>query len=253
MSNIFTQAALARITNCSRANISKLTKQNPPVLIPEPDGKINIDNEINRVWYETRMVRIGKDPQEKQTNTEKKAQIKKTRAKKIKKTNSEKPNKPETAPETKPTIESETDQVSGNEENNIFPENKDDEKKEAIKEPLALQKMRLEVENLREKLEKSKLENKKARAALVEIDTLGSTLFGYLIALNKNILSMPQSYVDEFDAAKKAGKSKTELTDILTKPISTAIIDSRDQIKKEIQKYKRHVRKNTEKEEKEGE
>jgi hypothetical protein len=247
MSNIFTQAALARITNCSRANISKLTKQNPPVLIPEPDGKINIDNEINRVWYDTRMVRIGKDPQEKQANAEKKDNPKKTRVKKQKKTNSEKPNNLENAPKTETTIEAETDQIPGNEETNIFPENKDDEKKEDKKEPLAVKKQRLEIEKLQEQRDNLRIKNQRERAQLVDRDPFADTIFAYLAALNKNIMEMPVSYLDKVENAIELKKSRSETASIITQAICAEIKKTKERIEAEIRRYEREIKSDSKK------
>lgn len=103
---------------------------------------------------------------------------------------------------------------------------------------LQKQKLELEVKKLKENVEKAKLENAKARAEVCEIDTLAVTVLDYCIALNKNLLDNPRSFVDDFEAGMKMGKSKTELTDILRKPISEAIEDTMNLIVKEIKKYK---------------
>lgn len=236
MSNCYSQSELSKITKCSRANISKLTKKNPPILIAGPDGKIDIEDPTNCVWYETRMLKIDgtSAPQVPKNPAEKKKTA---------------PKKQKSAINSEKTIESETDQAAPSTPDTPRHTTRKTEKSDEDTpkdESMAARKMRLEVENLQEKLEKSKIENKKARASLVEVDTLGMAVFGYLIALNKNMLSIPKSYIDEFAAALKAGKSKTELTDILTKPISAAIVDSRDQIKKELERYKRATKQNHE-------
>lgn len=90
--------------------------------------------------------------------------------------------------------------------------------------------------------EKAEIELKKARAQLAELDTIGRVCIGYLIALHQSILDQPRSFIDELCSGIKAGKSKTDLTDIARIPAMNAISESIELIKKEIAKYKRDIK-----------
>lgn len=97
---------------------------------------------------------------------------------------------------------------------------------------------------------KAQMDLKKSRAELAEVETLGKSLIGYCIALNQNLLDQPRSFIDEFEMAFKKGKSKTDLTDILRIPASAAIEDTIKVIKKELEKFRRAIRKAEKKNEK---
>jgi hypothetical protein len=237
---LYTQAEFSRFIGCSRAAVSKAVRDNK--LKISESGIIDSEIPENKFWMEKVSLKKGNE----KAAHEKPAQTKPVTEKKQKPVTEKKPPKKTI---TKKQLEELTDQLMP-ETLPTPPEN--EQKTEKKKETLAEQKMKLEIANLREKLEKAKLDNQKTRATLVEIDTLGQAIFGYLIALNKNILSMPKSFVDEFAAGQKAGKSKTELTDILVKPISAAIIDARDQIKKEQERHKRAAKQNNERSEPEN-
>lgn len=90
--------------------------------------------------------------------------------------------------------------------------------------------------------EKAEIDLKKARAELAELETIGRVCIGYLIALNQSLLDQPRSFIDELSSGIKAGKSKTDLTDIARKPAMNAISESIELIKKEIAKYKRDIK-----------
>jgi|GEM_PF-4172276 len=197
-------------------------KENPPRVIIDSDGYIDSEDETNAFYIENIKIKKGiiPSPERPKKQTLQKKQTKK-----------EKP-APENEKETEAEIPDENEQQkpahlqSGNNS----------------KEPLGKQKLILEIEILKGKNEKQKLENRKARADLVEMESLCFTVFNYLSALNKNILEMPLSFVDEFKSAQLAGKSKSDLIDILRLPISTAITESVSDIKKEIERYRRAVR-----------
>lgn len=90
--------------------------------------------------------------------------------------------------------------------------------------------------------EKAEMELRKARAELAELQTIGETCIGYLIALNQDLLDQPRSFVDEMISGIKTGKSKTDLTDILRKPAMAAISEAQEFIKKELARYKRDIK-----------
>ena len=212
-----TQSAFADKAGVSRQNISSLIKKG---LLIKEDGKLNIENETNKFYLQQRKEnpRIITNPgNAKKKTTSQKKPIKKVsrETKTVKK-----------KPAVKKQEESENTEDTQ--------DNKD--------EPLTMQKQRLEIEKLKEQRDKLKLENEKSRGLLCETETLGQALIGYCIALNKNLLDQPRSFIDEFEASLKMGKSKTELTDILRIPASQAIKSSIDIMKKEVKKYKRAVR-----------
>jgi hypothetical protein len=92
------------------------------------------------------------------------------------------------------------------------------------------------------KSEKAEMELKKARAELAELQTIGQVCIGYLMAVNQNLLDQPRSWIDEISSGIKAGKSKTDLTDLARKPAMEAISEAIELINKEIAKYKRDVK-----------
>ena len=91
--------------------------------------------------------------------------------------------------------------------------------------------------------EKAEIELKKSRAELIDIETMGETVMGYLMTLNQTILDAPRSFVDNFESGVKTGKSKSDLTDILRAPIMEAIKDTKEIITKELRKHKAAVKK----------
>lgn len=229
MAEKLTISAFSQLAECSRQNIHSLVKKGE--LIKDDDGKMDPVNPINAEYLAAR--KIGK---RKITNRGGKVpgnnppEIKKT----VKKKESENKIKTEKKQEKKKTVISFPQTT---------PEDTDEEKERRREEATkrAIEKSKLELEKLKEDVETRRLKNEKERGKLCEVDTLGKTLIGYVIALNKTLLDQPRSFVDEFESAIKMGKSKTELTDIIRKPASSAIMETKDIIKKEIQKFKRAV------------
>ena len=76
----------------------------------------------------------------------------------------------------------------------------------------------------------------------MEIETLGDTCIGMLSALMQNIMNMPTGFIDEFDSAAKTKKTRSERIDILTNPICTAIVETKQEILKELEKARRKAR-----------
>jgi len=213
----YKQADLARELHISRQAVSMAAKENPPRVIIAADGYIDSEDETNAFYIEN--IKIKKGILSALEKPIQKSEPKKTKI-------------------IKPEIE-EPDDIPAE----LLPYTENDEDgKPKSKVPLGQQKLYLEVEILKGKNEKQKLENRKARADLVEMESLCFTVFNYLSALNKNILEMPLSFVDEFKSAQLAGKSKSDLIDILRKPISASIADTVSDVKKEIDRYKRSVR-----------
>lgn len=207
-----TQSDFAKLAGVSRQNISALVKKGE--IIKEDNGGINPENEANAIYLAGRKdaPRVITNPAPKKIKPEKEV-------KEIKKRGRPKKSKNETEIII-PIIDTPSS------------------KKEGDPPSLQKQKLLLEVEKLKENVEKARLENAKARAEVCEVDTLLNVVIGYCIALNKSILNMPKSYIDDFEIAMKQGKSKTILNDILTAPISMEIEETIQIIKKEIKKYK---------------
>lgn len=90
--------------------------------------------------------------------------------------------------------------------------------------------------------DKAELDLKKSRAQLAELDSIGQTCITFCVALAQSLLDQPRSWIDEVTSGIKAGKSKTELTDIARKPEMASIAETKELILKEIAKYKREVK-----------
>lgn len=213
---IYSQSELSRATGCTRQNISAAVKSGH--LVKTPDGKIDTENSANRFWIESRTVNASKiqtPPGPRPT----------------------KPKKPKAEKPHLPTYAESGYSAPNPDDYELDPDDTNSATGDVVS--LAEKKMRLEVEKLEEQRDKLKIENQKARAELVEREILSDALFGYLVALNKNILSMPRSYIDEIEAALKMGKSKIEASDILTRAIGHEITVTKDQIKREIERYRR--------------
>ena len=218
---LYNQSEFAIFTNCTRQNVSKSVKQG--FLIKTSDGKIDSDDPINREWIELRFLNDSAIKERRFSDIKQESHIKKRTKSKNDTKNTLLNNKP-------PKIQ-----------------NNDSDDDEV---PLQRQKLQYEVAKMKEQYEKLALDNRKARSELVERETLAAAVFGYLIALNKNILAMPESFIDDFQAKLKIGKSRPELCDILRGPITQAIVDTKDQIKKEIEKYKRDIKQDEQEEKK---
>lgn len=236
MSTPLNQSAFARLAGCKRQNVWASIQNG--TLKKDDNGLLDPEHPDNKFWLETRHV-TESVPSTKRGPKKKEVVQEIPPPKKEPKKKVEKIVTPEITRDEHIGSARDENKKHGNKkdsQNKKDPQDHDDEHKN---EPMQAQKIRLEVEKLREQRDKLKIENQKARAELVDRELLADALFGYLIALNKKMMDLPLSYVDEFESAMKLGKSKTELTDILRKPISEVIIDCRDQIKKEIESYKR--------------
>lgn len=155
-----------------------------------------------------------------------------TAAKKRGKPKKEKPVEPaESKKDIKPKIKTETKKP-------VIPESEGDPELKALAQKATRAKFRAEIA----KADKAEIELKKTRSELIEVETLAKTLIGYCMALNQNLLDQPRSFVDKFESGVKTGKSKTALTDILREPAMDAIKESIEMIRKEIKKYKRHIK-----------
>ncbi|MCK5614774.1 hypothetical protein KAR91_73615 [Candidatus Pacearchaeota archaeon] len=86
---------------------------------------------------------------------------------------------------------------------------------------------------------KSQIELDKSRSLLIEIETLAETCMGYLATLNQNIMQVPETFVDEFEASMKAGKTRTDKIDILRIPICAFIAETIEGITNEIDKERK--------------
>lgn len=129
------------------------------------------------------------------------------------------------------------DKIKADRETAKFLTNEDDEVKELQKKSIIAKYQKTILDK-----EKAEMELRKARADLAEIQTIGSICIGYLVALNQELLDQPRSFIDELTSGIKAGKSKTDLTDIARKPAMIAIAEAQEFIKKEIARYKRDIK-----------
>jgi hypothetical protein len=125
-----------------------------------------------------------------------------------------------------------------NEKKDTEPEKPKDEELQKLARKATIAKHKSDIF----KADKAELELKKSRAEVAEIQTIGQVCIGYLMALNQTLLDQPRSWIDEISLGIKAGKSKTDLTDMARKPAMEAIAESIEIIKKEIKKYKRDTK-----------
>lgn len=101
----------------------------------------------------------------------------------------------------------------------------------------------LEIRKLKAQIDGYEIKNAASRGQLIERESLSDTIFGYLSALNQNIMSMPTGFIDEFESGIKTGMTRAELINILTNPISETIKETKEEIEKEIKKYIRDIHK----------
>ena len=98
------------------------------------------------------------------------------------------------------------------------------------------QKLTNEVKKLDKQNLQLDIKNSQSRGLLIEKESLSDTVYGYLNALNHNMMSIPKSVIDDFSAGIKTEMTRSELINILTLPICEAIHDTKEEIKKEIAK-----------------
>lgn len=84
------------------------------------------------------------------------------------------------------------------------------------------------------KYKKLELEVKLLQGELVRKDSVADICFGYLSALNINIMETPQSFLDELEGAILNKSSRSNKIEIVTKPICAAISNTILQIEKKI-------------------
>jgi len=107
---------------------------------------------------------------------------------------------------------------------------------------LAQEKTKWEIENLKSKDKKQKLEYEKNRNKLLPRDEM-DRVYGFLDALNKNIMGIPLSIIDDFEAAVKTKNTRSNKIGIITGPICEAIAETKTAIKKELASYIREKKK----------
>lgn len=189
------------------------------------DGKINIEDPTFQEKYYSRII-----PEEMEKLIEKnKPKPKKIPKKKIPKIKTEKKKTVPKKSVTKKTI-SEKKEIIKNEKEKLK------KPKKSVVGNLTEQKLKKENIKLDEQIKQLRIKNNHARGLLIEKESLGDTVYGYINALNHNIMSMPKGIIDEFESGLKTGMTRAELINILTEPICEAIKDTKDGIKKEIAK-----------------
>lgn len=177
------------------------------------DGKVNIEDPTFRIKYETRI-----KPEELQKIKDKlkpkKKPVKKKPPKKV-----SRETKKETVVEKPKTPRKKKDKIA----------------------TLTEQKLQNEVKKLDKQNLQLDIKNSQARGLLIEKESLSDTVYGYIDALNHNIMSIPKGIIDDFAAGIKTKMTRSELINILTLPICEAIHDTKVEIKKEIAKTRVHT------------
>lgn len=243
------QNQTAQLVGCSRNNFSKMWKKEKDspgaYSFFSESGKIDISDPEFIEAYGNHMTEHEKKnnkpkpvqaakPKPKKKPAKKKQVKKKQQVKKVVK------KKPaEKKPAAKQKTVKQQEQVKVKEDKKTEKQNaaKDEELKS-----LTLKASKAEKIEKINKAQRSEIELKKARADLVEIESLAETCIGYLSALNQNVMNMPTGFIDEFDSATKTKKTRSERIDILTTPICTAISETKQEILKELEKSKRKAR-----------
>ena len=184
------------------------------------DGKINIDDPTFQEKYYSRIIpeELEKMNQKNKPKAKPKPKIKPVPKKKavIKKTVKEK--------------------IS--EKKQILKTEKIKKPKKSIVGSLTEQKLKKENKKLDEQIKQLRIKNNHSRGLLIEKESLSDTVYGYVNALNHNIMSIPKGIIDDFESGIKTKMTRAELINILTEPICEAIHDSKEDIKKEIAKYR---------------
>ena len=208
----------AELAEVSRQIITRLSNKGTLV---KNGSKLDIKNPTNKFYLEGREIKLGKKilenfkPETKKEPIKKKVKISPTF--KIKEEV-----KPKPKPKPKPKY------VNNNDSDEEI--------------PLQQQKLKIEVEKLKEQKDKLVRENAVGRAELISKKEVADRLFGYLIALNKNIMGIPLGYIDDFEAAVKSKSTRSEKTNILTIPICEAIEETKIELKKEISRISRELK-----------
>lgn len=206
-------SAFARLAGCSRQNIHSLIKKS--LLILDCDsGQMNPMDPTNAFYLEQRKIdpRIITNPGKE----------------KVKKEIPVKQKKEKIIPEK---IPKKTDPIKPTK---IL---KDSEI------PVSQRKLNLEVKKLEAQVNGLEIKNAQIRGQLFQKETLGDTVYGYLSALNQNIMNLPKSIIDDFEAAIKSKKTRSEKIDIITSPICLAISETKEEIKKTIDRAKKEAAK----------
>jgi hypothetical protein len=216
------QSQFAEYAGVSRQNISALIKKGE--IIKKENGKIDIDDPVNAFYLDGRKdaPRVVTNPKGAKGGP---ADLP-----------GDKPVKPKPKKRGRPK---KTDPKSAEEK--PVETNKPSPPQGEEGPSLQKQKLQYEVDKLREQKIGLKMDNAKKRGQLFEIESLGETVFGYISALNQNIMEMPASFLDELEAALKSKKSRAERLNIITAPICEAIAETKEEIQKEIKKAKREL------------
>lgn len=196
----------ARYANCSRQNISKLIKNSEKgigeILVIE-NKKLDINNPDNETYLSGRK-KLGDLPTD-----GKSVKIKKKIVKNI---------------------------IDENIDDNENLEIEDDDENLNNIQSNGKERQALEIQKLKAQIKQLDLKNSAARKDLIEIETLAEAVFNHLSALHQNVLDMPESFIDKYKHANDSGKSRSDLKDILTKPICQAIKDTINQVDKLLTK-----------------
>lgn len=84
------------------------------------------------------------------------------------------------------------------------------------------------------KYKKLELELKALQGELIRRDLVADVCFGYLSALNINIMEFPQSFLDELEGAIINKSTRSTKMEIVTRPICEAITQAISQIEKTL-------------------
>lgn len=84
------------------------------------------------------------------------------------------------------------------------------------------------------KYKKLEIEVKTLQGELIRKDLVADTCFGYLSALNINIMETPQSFLDELEGVIINKGSRSSKMDIVTRPICDAIEQAIKQIERTL-------------------
>jgi hypothetical protein len=212
---ILNRSKFALLAECSRQNIKKLVDNKTLVL--NKDGKLDITNPENMFWLEQRKNKT----ELKINNPGKTVDVKKNIKTAVKK----------------------AVKISKNKKTKLEEPETEDDKTENKEETLQSKKLRIEVQKLEEQRDKLIRENAVGRAELINKKELADRLFGFIIALLKNIMGMPAGYIDDFEAAVKSKNTRAEKINILTVPICEAIEETKTEIKKELRRITRELKK----------
>jgi len=241
MKTLVNQSQTAKLVGCSRNNLSKMWRKEKAspgsysffsgkgeINISDDDFKNRygdhvkewekIQTEKNKLLIKPKPIHIEVEPEEIKTQSDL-----------LFEEDDIKPIEQEIEPKPKTPKQLEQDKVKTEQE-------KEDEYTSGDPQLDALRKKSTKAKYIKQinDAEKSKIELEKVRSKLVEIETLGDTCIGYLAAFNHNIMDFPKSIVDDFEAAMKTNKTRSDKIDIILKPICIQIKETISQITTEL-------------------